>query len=138
MGKSLDNLPLRDDPSAAPTTTTTSALSPEVQAFQARITDLLATGKATWAADTLSGIRETVARYNRVTVHQERAVDNIEARAHQPRDPYHRRERTWDKPRFDDVPRCRRCRRELTDPESIERGIGPECLEKYLAETNRG
>ena len=136
MGKSIDNLPLRDDPPAAPTTT--SALSPEVQAFQARITELLVGGKAAWAADTLEGIYATVARYNRVTTNQERAVDNIEARANQPRDPYRRSERTWDKPRFDDVPRCRRCRRELTDPESIERGIGPECLEKYRAETGRG
>jgi hypothetical protein len=26
--------------------------------------------------------------------------------------------------------RCRMCGRELTDPESIERGVGPDCLAK--------
>ena len=31
------------------------------------------------------------------------------------------------------VPRCRRCHRELTDPESIALGIGPECRKVVAA-----
>lgn len=31
---------------------------------------------------------------------------------------------------FSEASECGRCRRELTDPESIARGIGPECLGK--------
>ena len=27
--------------------------------------------------------------------------------------------------------RCRRCGRALTDPVSVERGVGPECLSRY-------
>ncbi len=46
--------------------------------FIARIDDLLESGDYDWAADTLSGIRETVERIGRVTEHQGRAVDNIE------------------------------------------------------------
>lgn len=47
--------------------------------FIERIDDLLESGDYDWAADTLSGIRETVERIGQVTAPQERAVDNIEA-----------------------------------------------------------
>jgi hypothetical protein len=29
------------------------------------------------------------------------------------------------------TPRCKLCKKELTNPESIARGIGPECAEKF-------
>ena len=33
-----------------------------------------------------------------------------------------------------DVPRCKKCHRELTDPRSIEREYGPECWDKLTDE----
>lgn len=43
-----------------------------------RIDDMLQEGRYEWAADTLSGIMETVEKTGRATEGQIRAVDNIE------------------------------------------------------------
>lgn len=71
MGKSIDDLPLdpapRDDRDS------------DWYRFLITIDDLLATGKYDWAEASLSGIRETVERYHRVTDGQRKAVANIEA-----------------------------------------------------------
>ena len=55
-------------------------------AFVESIDDLLASGRYTWAEDTLRSIQETVQKTGRVTEGQERAVRNIEqARQRTPR-----------------------------------------------------
>lgn len=87
---------------------------------------------APWAAETLDGIREAVERTGRVTPAQYRALDNIEAAADRQTDrPYTARgsSRQWNGPPAVRPGHCRRCRRLLTDPESIKLGIGPECRE---------
>jgi hypothetical protein len=45
------------------------------------IDELLESGDADWAADTLEGIRETVAEREHCTERQEEAVENITAKA---------------------------------------------------------
>lgn len=129
MGKTIDQLQLRDEalPEPAP-----RPLPDNVrwERFLQRIEDLRGTGDAGWADDTLSGIYDTVRKTGRITDGQERAITNIEAAiARKQASPgYRRPTRKWDRPA--DVPRCRRCRRQLTDQESIARGIGPECVLK--------
>lgn len=46
--------------------------------FVTDIDDLLATGRFTWAQETLNGIRQVVEQQGRVTAAQRRAVKNIE------------------------------------------------------------
>lgn len=52
--------------------------------FSQDIEDLLATGKYTFAEETLRGIQETVEKRQAVTEGQRRAVRNIEASADRP------------------------------------------------------
>lgn len=60
--------------------------------FSEDIQDLLATGRYTWAEDTLQAIAVTVEQTKRVTDGQRRAVNNIEAGANRPsRGSYRRR-----------------------------------------------
>ena len=77
-GKSLDDLglPLDDLPALDQRDT-------DWYRFAQEIDDLLATGRYTWAEDSLSGIRETVLKLERVTDGQRRAVGNIEAAVEQ-------------------------------------------------------
>jgi hypothetical protein len=73
-GKSLDELNLRNDPpkpAADPRSTDWFRFSQDIQ-------DLLATGKYTWAEQTLQDIAVTVEQTQRVTDGQRRAVRNIE------------------------------------------------------------
>jgi hypothetical protein len=77
-GKRLDDLKLSDAP-----LTSAKPLDPRSTAwyrFSKEIDDLLATGRYTWAEDTLTGIQETVERTEVVSEGQRRAVTNIEAR----------------------------------------------------------
>jgi hypothetical protein len=81
VGKHLDDLSLDDTPI---TPDGTPPLRPGADVrdepwfqFIDEIDDLLATGQYTWAEDTLTGIRDTVARIHQVTDGQRRAVTNI-------------------------------------------------------------
>lgn len=49
--------------------------------FAEEIEELLATGRYSWAEDTLEGIKESVQKFRVVTDNQRRAVRNIEAGA---------------------------------------------------------
>lgn len=74
-GKSLNELNLRNDPpkpAADPRGT-------DWYRFSQEIDDLLATGRVTFAEDTLLSIKETVEKSCQVTEGQRRAVNNIEA-----------------------------------------------------------
>lgn len=109
----------------------TVALDPGTTALLARIADLL--DRAAWAASTLTGIRDTIRYTGRVSEAQLRAVNNIEAAAErgEPDRPYRARSGSrWEGPPPVKPGHCRRCRRLLTDAESIRLGIGPECREK--------
>jgi len=75
----IEDLPLDDRP-----------LDPNVEGdprqtdwyhFTTQIDELLGSGLAEWAEETLDGIHATVTRTRRVTPAQERAVRNIEAAA---------------------------------------------------------
>lgn len=77
MGKSLDDLNLRDEPlRPAPVSdvrdTAWYQLVEEIEA-------LLATGEYEWASSTLSDIAESVEKFQSVTDGQRRAVRNIAA-----------------------------------------------------------
>lgn len=64
--------------------------------FSQDITDLLGTGRATWAFDTLTDIQKTVELTQRVTDGQRRAFNNIEERcAERPRRGVSRRYEGW-------------------------------------------
>lgn len=82
MGKRLEDLKLSNDPILTPTPT--GSTDPRGEAwyqFVEEIDDLLATGRYTWAQDTLTSIQTTVEETKRVTDGQRRAVANIEAGA---------------------------------------------------------
>lgn len=78
-GKSIDELNLSDAPLIP--TGSTDPRGERWWQFLREIDDLLATGKVTFAEDTLRSIQETVEKTQRVTEGQERAVRNIEAGA---------------------------------------------------------
>jgi hypothetical protein len=78
MGKSLNDLQLSDAPLTA--AKPVDPRSTDWYRFCREIDDLLATGRYTWAEDTLTGIQETVERLQRVSEGQRRAVATIEAR----------------------------------------------------------
>jgi hypothetical protein len=86
-GKSLDELNLNDDtlPVATSNPTSTDPRGEAWYRFSKDIEDLLATGRATFAEDTLRSIQTTVEKTHRVTDGQRRAVDNIERAAARPR-----------------------------------------------------
>ena len=76
MGKRIDQLKLDDTPlgDGAADVRETAWYQ-----FVQEIDDLLATGRYTWAEDTLTGIQETVEKLQRVSDAQRTAVANIEA-----------------------------------------------------------
>lgn len=86
MGKTLDELPdtliLDTTPAKGRPNPferhTADPRSSRWYQFSSEIDDLLATGRYTWAEDTLRSIQETVQRTERVTEGQERAVRHIE------------------------------------------------------------
>lgn len=82
MGKPLADLRLTDQP--IPPAPPVDPRDTEWGRFLTEIDDLLATGKVTWAEDTLSGIRKTVEIRQCVTAGQRTAVANIEARSARP------------------------------------------------------
>lgn len=61
----------------------------EVENALEDIQDILNTGKARWASETLEGIYETIQKTGRVSEGQRRAIDNIREQAEKPR--YRRR-----------------------------------------------
>ena len=75
MGKSLDDLPLNDQPlrPAQPVDVRETAWYQFVQ----EIADLLSSSDFYWAANTLTGIQESVEKFQSVTEGQRRAVRNI-------------------------------------------------------------
>ena len=77
MGKSLDDLPLDDQPlhPAQPVDVRGTVWYQFVQ----EIADLLEGGELDWAANTLTGIQQSVEQYQTVTEGQRRAVRNIAA-----------------------------------------------------------
>jgi hypothetical protein len=83
-GKRLDDLHLSDEPieRAAPL----DERATEWYQFVGTIGDLLAGGDYEWAADTLTGISETVERTRKVTLGQRQAVENIVASKENRRD----------------------------------------------------
>lgn len=83
----LEDLNLRDDePVRTVPSTGTDPRTERWYQFSEAIDDLLASGRYTWAEDTLRSIQETVQQTERVTEGQERAVRNIEqARQRTPR-----------------------------------------------------
>jgi hypothetical protein len=85
MGKRLDELNLANEEitSADPRETAWGQFSTDID-------ELLATGRYTWAEQTLRGIQETVEQTKHVTAAQRRAFTNIEA-AHGRRDGARRR-----------------------------------------------
>ena len=87
-GKSLSELNLSNDPLTTSSTSPTKAEDPrgmEWYRFSSDITELLATGKYTWAERTLEDIQVTVEKTQRVTDGQRRAVRNIEEAAERSR-----------------------------------------------------
>ena len=75
MGKRIEELQGLDDSPLG------EEIDPRATAwyrFVGDIEDLLATGRYTWAEDTLRDIQATVERTRRVTEGQQRAVTNIE------------------------------------------------------------
>jgi len=94
-GKKLDDLKLADVPIAPPDPG--PPIDPRGTAwyrFSQEIDDLLATGRYTWAQDTLTGIQQTVEARQGVTDQQRRAVANIEARGED-------RSREWGSRRYE-------------------------------------
>lgn len=77
MGKSLDDLNLRDEPlrPATPTDIRDTAWYQFIQEIEA----LLATGEYEWASSTLSDIAASVEQFQSATEGQRRAVRNIAA-----------------------------------------------------------
>lgn len=71
-GKSPDDLIFKPDPPPE------DVRKSEWYQFSEQIDDLIATGRYTWAEDTLTDIQETVQKYERVSEGQRRAVRNIE------------------------------------------------------------
>jgi hypothetical protein len=93
MGKKLDDLKLTDQP-IAPLSTPASRDPRETDwyRFSRAIDDLLATGRYTFAEETLRGIQETVEARESVTDGQRQAVANIErSREERPRGGWRRR-----------------------------------------------
>jgi hypothetical protein len=84
-GKSLDELNLKLDTLASPASTNPDPRAQEWYRFSLDIENLLATGKYTWAEDTLRGIQQTLERTHHVTAGQKQAVANIERQGEQPR-----------------------------------------------------
>jgi len=62
----------------------------DVRQLLEQIDEMTDSGKYGWAEDTLSGIRESVERTQRVTEGQQRAVNNIEAARQSDRAPSER------------------------------------------------
>lgn len=79
MGKSLDELNLKDEPIRQPAPE--DFRDTDWYRFSTEIDDLLATGKYTWAESTLTDIQRTVEALKRVSEPQRQAVRNIEAGA---------------------------------------------------------
>lgn len=82
-GKDLNDLNLSDHLIGPTSTRTASAADVRSERWYQllqEIDDLLASGQANWAAQTLEGIRETVEQRKVVTEGQERAVRNIAER----------------------------------------------------------
>lgn len=78
MGKRLEDLHLRPEPSAEDRTARyDAAVAQEAEEFLADIQTMLAGGEYDWAADTLEGIYTTVEATGSVTPGQRRAVQNI-------------------------------------------------------------
>ena len=77
MGKHPDDLPLDDAPLVSPEPI--DVRDTEWYQFQQEIDELLESGRADWAADTLKGIAQSVEQYQSVTEGQKRAVRNIAA-----------------------------------------------------------
>ena len=88
MGKTLDDLGLDDTPLPDPTRQARKDAG-EVANFQEDIRDLLDSGRANWASETLEGIHETVEKSGRVTEGQRKAFEKIRDAAERPR--YQRR-----------------------------------------------
>jgi hypothetical protein len=88
-GKSLDDLKLSDHPfgDAEPI----DPRGTDWYRFSQDITDLLSTGRYTFAETTLRDIQITVEKYKRVTDGQRRAVRNIEESGNRPQRGYSRR-----------------------------------------------
>jgi len=77
MGKSLDDLPLDDQPLHRPMPV--DAQHSEWYQFCQKIIEMLAGGEFDWASGTLEGIHQSVEQYQSVTEGQRRAVRNIAA-----------------------------------------------------------
>lgn len=76
MSKKPADLPLRDD--GIPALGADRDLDPTgADAILAMIDDLLEDGNHTWAEETLTGIRETIARTGQATQGQQDAINNI-------------------------------------------------------------
>ena len=86
----LDDLPLDDDRDG---TQLDRQRTVDAQRFLERLDDLIENDAYAWAADTLSGIRETVERSGRASDRQREAVANI-VRGHERQE--EERER-WDR-----------------------------------------
>lgn len=82
MGKTIDQLHLSDEPLRQPPE---DARDTEWYRFLQRVEELIATGRANWALETLEGIQETVEARKVVTEGQRRAVDHIETKAYESR-----------------------------------------------------
>ena len=81
-GKSLNDLNFN----TTPLPTESDPRDSDWYQFSQEIEDLLATGKATFAEDTLRGIQETVEAHHRVTIGQKQAVRNVEIAIERSRD----------------------------------------------------
>lgn len=88
MGKSLDDLGLDDTPLPDPSRQARKEFG-DVVNFLEDIRDLLDSGKANWATETLEGISVTVEQTSRVTEGQRKAFEKIRDAAERPR--YQRR-----------------------------------------------
>jgi hypothetical protein len=75
VGKRPEDLPL--DPEPMRRKKPTDVRDTEWFQFKQRIDEMLSSGEYGWAEDTLSGIAESVERYQTVTPGQERAIENI-------------------------------------------------------------
>lgn len=77
MGKRAEDLPLDEQPMRRPAPK--DLRDAEWFQFHSEISNMLTSGRYEWAEDTLSGIAESVERYQNVTDGQRRAVENIRA-----------------------------------------------------------
>lgn len=77
MGKKAEDLPLDQTPMRRKQPA--DIRDAEWFRFKSEIDEMLASDRYRWAEDTLSGIAESVERYQMVTPGQRRAIENIRA-----------------------------------------------------------